>query len=276
MSTGARHRARLPARAADAALLTFATNSPHTLTAVPPGAPLFELKSASLPLLALLLKSTDCRALALQFDTRFESDLFDGDPLVLDLSLLPDDAPTPDFAALIALLRSHHLQPIAVRGGAAALRRSALAAGLVQADDLVVPLRSASRSGPQASEAAPPPAPEPAALAAATLIVDRPLRSGQQVYARGGDVVVLASVSDGAEVMADGSVHVYGPLRGRAIAGARGAPHARIFSTAMAPQLVSIAGTWRTTETPLPSEIVGKPAQVRLDGERLLFEPLRA
>jgi septum site-determining protein MinC len=245
------------------------------LTAVPPGAPLFELKSASLPLLALLLKSTDCRALAVQFAARFEQDLFDGDPLVLDLSALAPDAPLPDFGALVALLRSHHLQPIALRGGSEALRRLGLAAGLVQADDVVVPLRSHNEPAPT-SEPAAAPAPDPAVLAAATLIVDRPLRSGQQVYARGGDVVVLASVSDGAEVMADGSVHVYGPLRGRAIAGARGASCARIFSTAMAPQLVSIAGTWRTTETPLPSEIAGKPAQVRLDGDRLLFESLRA
>ncbi len=248
----------------------------QALTATAAAAPLFELKSASLPLLALLLKSTDCRALALQFADRFQSDLFDGDALVLDLSVLPQDAAAPDFAALIALLRSHHLQPIAVRGGAAPLRRAALAAGLVQADDAVVPVRPSTPAPVPAPAPSPAPPPEPAALAAATLIVDRPLRSGQQVYARGGDVVVLASVSDGAEVMADGSVHVYGPLRGRAIAGARGAGDARIFSTAMAPQLVSIAGTWRTTDTPLPGDIVGKPAQVRLDGERLLFEPLRA
>ncbi|MNL63382.1 Septum site-determining protein MinC [compost metagenome] len=76
-------------------------------------------------------------------------------------------------------------------------------------------------------------------------------------------------------MIADGNIHVYAPLRGRAIAGARGNTEARIFSTCMEPQLVSIAGIYRTTETALPEEVAGKPAQVRLDGEKLLIEPLR-
>jgi len=109
---------------------------------------------------------------------------------------------------------------------------------------------------------------------AAAVVIDKPLRSGQQVYARGADLVVLSVVSFGAEVIADGNVHVYAPLRGRAIAGARGNTEARIFSTCMEPQLVSIAGIYRTTETALPAQVLGKPAQVRLEGEKLLIEPL--
>ena len=100
------------------------------------------------------------------------------------------------------------------------------------------------------------------------------LSSGQQVYARGSDLVVLAMVSFGAEVIADGNIHVYAPLRGRAIAGARGDTSARIFSTCLEPQLVSVAGIYRTTETELPADVRGNPAQVRLDGEKLLIEPL--
>ncbi|HRM95347.1 MAG TPA: septum site-determining protein MinC, partial [Alicycliphilus sp.] len=115
----------------------------------------------------------------------------------------------------------------------------------------------------------PVPAPAPGAL-----VVDKPLRSGQQVYARGSDLVVLAMVSFGAEVIADGNIHVYAPLRGRAIAGARGDTSARIFSTCLEPQLVSVAGIYRTTETELPADVRGNPAQVRLDGEKLLIEPL--
>ena len=107
-----------------------------------------------------------------------------------------------------------------------------------------------------------------------TVVVDKPLRSGQQVYARGADLVVMAVVSFGAEVIADGNIHVYAPLRGRAIAGARGNTEARIFSTCLEPQLVSIAGIYRTTETELPAAVRGKPAQVRLDGEKLIIEPL--
>ena len=86
--------------------------------------------------------------------------------------------------------------------------------------------------------------------------------------------MVLAVVSYGAEVIADGNVHVYAPLRGRAIAGARGNTSARIFSTCMEPQLLSIAGMYRTTDTELSPEVVGKPAQVRLDGEKIIVEPL--
>jgi septum site-determining protein MinC len=106
------------------------------------------------------------------------------------------------------------------------------------------------------------------------MIIDKPLRSGQQVYARGGDLVVMAAVNFGAEVIADGSIHVYAPLRGKAIAGARGNTAARIFSTCMEPELISIAGTYRTTDNPLPAEVIGRPAQIRLDGERLVYEPL--
>jgi septum site-determining protein MinC len=111
--------------------------------------------------------------------------------------------------------------------------------------------------------------------AAPTRVIDRPLRSGQRVYARGGDLVVLGLVSHGAEVIADGNIHIYGPLRGRAIAGANGDADARIFATAMEPELISIAGTYRTTDKPLADDVLGKPAQVRLDGDRMLIEPLK-
>ena len=117
---------------------------------------------------------------------------------------------------------------------------------------------------------------ESAVLAVPTMVIDKPLRSGQRVYARGGDLVVLAVVSFGAEVIADGNIHVYGPLRGRAIAGARGNTEARIFSTCMEPQLVSIAGIYRTTEQPLAANVLGQIAQVRLAGEKILVEPLAA
>jgi len=131
---------------------------------------------------------------------------------------------------------------------------------------------AAPEPGPVADvpPAAPPvPTPGPGAV-----VVDKPLRSGQQVYARGADLVVLAMVSFGAEVIADGNVHVYAPLRGRAIAGARGDTSARIFTTCLEAQLVSVAGIYRTTETELPDNVRGKSAQVRLEGEKLLVEPI--
>jgi septum site-determining protein MinC len=109
------------------------------------------------------------------------------------------------------------------------------------------------------------------------MVIDKPLRSGQKVYAKGCDLVVLAMVNQGAEVVSDGNIHVYAPLRGKAMAGATGNTQARIFSLCMEPELISIAGIYRTSESPLPSDVQGKPAQVRLsnDGQdRLLFEAL--
>jgi septum site-determining protein MinC len=117
-------------------------------------------------------------------------------------------------------------------------------------------------------------APAPVVASSTTLVIDGTLRSGQQVYARGADRVVMAAVNFGAEVIADGHIHVYAPLRGRAIAGARGNSAARIFSTCMEPQLVSVAGTYRTMDVALPDDVFGKPAQVRLDGNTIRVERL--
>jgi len=104
----------------------------------------------------------------------------------------------------------------------------------------------------------------PAAPAANTMIIERPLRSGQQIYARGSDVVILGGVSNGAEVIADGSIHCYGPLRGRALAGAQGNTAARIITTCFAPELVSIAGVYRTFERGITANLAGKPAHAVL------------
>lgn len=235
----------------------------------------FDLKSAHLPLLALLLKSHDLGLLRDEFAERYgdQPDFFDQDPVLLDLDPLPA-GDGPDFPALQALLRAHRLRPLAVRGGDEAQRRAALASGLVLADDAVV-----QRAQPATDAAAPVAAPPPAAVPGA-LVIDKPLRSGQQVYARGRDLVVMAMVNPGAEVIADGHIHVYAPLRGKAMAGARGNADARIFALAMSPELISIAGIYRTSEVPLPAELLNKPAQVRLqtgaEGDRLVIDALPA
>ena len=115
---------------------------------------------------------------------------------------------------------------------------------------------------------------------ATTMVIDRPLRSGQQVYARNADLVVLAMVNPGAEVAADGNIHVYAPLRGRAMAGASGNTQARILTTCFEAELVSVGGVYRPLEPGMPKDVSGKPAQVRLlenpDGKQtLLIESLK-
>ena len=237
----------------------------------------FEIKSASLPLVALLLKSLDLQALASELKLRFGDipDFFDQDPLMIDLSPLEASAHADvgpaeiDFLALVALLRSYRLVPVAVKGGSPAQMAGAQQAGLLFAPDAhLVGARPALPSS-----AAPALTSSTAPLGA--LVIDKPLRSGQQVYARGRDLVVMAMVNAGAEVIADGHIHVYAPLRGKAMAGARGNTDARIFALALEAELLSIAGVYRTSENPLPPGVAGQPAQVRLlpgpDGDRLVM-----
>lgn len=238
--------------------------------------PCYEIKSADLSLVALVLNTTDMtevsRALKHQMDE--SPGFFDQDPVVIDVSALKlADDQTIDLNALMAVLRAHHLVPLAIKGASAALLSLARGAGLVDASDARI-----RRSVPPVERVAPPPAPP--APPAAAMVIDKPLRSGQQVYAKGRDLIVMGMVNAGAEVIADGHVHVYGALRGKAIAGARGNADAHIFAQVMEPELISIAGVYRTSENALPSDILGKPAHVFLqsgaEGDKLVITPLKA
>jgi len=241
----------------------------------------FEFKSATLPLIAVILKTADLDVLAEALDAQLADspDFFEQEPVVIDLSQLGDEhgAAALDFMALRALLARHQTQPVAVRGGSDAQHAAARAAGLSVAAMPVAPAPRAAAPAPAPVEAAnetPQIVREVPVPASGTLVIDKPLRSGQQVYARGGDVIVLEVVNFGAEVIADGHIHVYAPLRGKAIAGARGNTEARIFSTCMEAQLVAIAGIYRTSEVALPADVAGKCAQVRLDNEKLVFDAI--
>lgn len=239
----------------------------------------FDLKSASLPVVAVVLKTTDAALFAADLAERVADapGFFDNDPVLIDLAPVRDAEDSIDFAAIVAQLRRHSTLPVAVRGGNTVQMEAARVAGLAAAPD-APPARAeaptAAGERPVVHEVEIEVVREVPVAGPGTMVIDKPLRSGQQVYARGADLVVLAVVSFGAEVIADGNIHVYAPLRGRAIAGARGNTEARIFSTCLEPQLVSIAGIYRTTETELPDDVRGKPAQVRLEGEKLIIEPL--
>jgi septum site-determining protein MinC len=168
-----------------------------------------------------------------------------------------------------------------VKGGNEEQMRSALKLGLAAAPEAALTPAPSQRERDEPAERPPVVVPEappqraaPAEVPASALVIDKPLRSGQQVYARGRDLVVLSMVNAGAEVIADGHIHVYAPLRGKAIAGARGDAQARILTLCLEPELVSIAGTYRTSEIPLPEALRGKAAQVRLVDDKLVMEPL--
>ncbi|TFW35463.1 septum site-determining protein MinC, partial [Massilia horti] len=115
----------------------------------------------------------------------------------------------------------------------------------------------------------PAPAPAAAPVAVPAMVVDTPVRAGQRIYARGSDLIITAVVNNGAEIIADGSIHVYAPLNGRALAGAAGDAGARIFALSMQPELVSIAGVYRMFEDGFPEELSRQPAQIRLVGDRI-------
>lgn len=252
---------------------------------------LIEFKGTTLPVISIALRSLEPDSLATCAADLFGDEaFFDGEAAVLELDPLAESADdgmpeSPDWAAIAALFQRHGLYIIGVSGGSDALRAAAAEAGLppltafrhpARAEALAsitakddthpettapdLPSEARSESARKHASEIPPDAPP----AAQTLIIDRPLRSGQQVYARGGDLVMLAAVNAGAEVIADGSIHIYAPLRGRALAGASGDAGARIFTTRFEAELVSIAGLYRTFEHGIPDGLAGRPTQIRL------------
>jgi len=260
----------------------------------------FELKSRRFSLLGLVLHSADMAELAADWAAKAGQGGFEHEPVVIDLSQLQRapataaepvegqaplalDGPAPvDLKAIVELLRTSQLQPVAVAGATPEELALAHELGLADAAEEPAATERAVQAAPAevvrevVREITVEKIIEKPAAPAPTLVVDKPLRSGQQVYAKGGDLVVLAVVSHGAEVIADGSIHIYAPLRGKAIAGARGDASARIYTQSLEAELLAIAGIYRTAENPLPADVAGKPAQVYLQGEKLLLQPLQS
>ena len=222
----------------------------------------FEFRSVGLKLLTFVPATLDPVKLesGLREQLGQGEHMLSGEQLVLDFDSLPELPSAVEIAALVQLLRQYQLKPVAARGGNPDQRAAAREAGLIVLnEDGVTP---------------PAPAPKAADARVPAMVITRPVRTGQQVYAKGGDLVVLALVSAGAEVIADGNIHVYAPLRGRALAGARGDHSARIYTTCMEAELVSIAGIYRAIDEALPATIRTKAAQVYLDQDKLVLEAL--
>lgn len=233
----------------------------------------FEIKSASLPLVSFVLKSADITLIAQDLQTRLGDtpDFFDNDPVLVDLQHLEDQAGPLDLPALLQLLRSFRMNPVALRPNNAAHEAAATLAGLfLTSEARTLPATPSTHEVVREVEVIREVVREVAASSTA-MVIDKPLRSGQHVYAKGRDLVVLAMVNPGAEIMADGHIHVYAPLRGKAIAGAKGDTSARIFTHSLEAELLSIAGVYRTSDAPLPKEVAGKAAQVWLVGDKLVM-----
>ncbi len=235
-----------------------------------------EVKFGQVGIAQLKLKRLDAAALAAELAHKIElaPGLFLHAPLVIDFSHLPQLPELETARELIDRVREIGMLPIALAYGTSENEALARALDLpvlakfraAHERQPLAPATDAARIPPEPT--APPPAPPGCGL-----IHDQPVRSGQQVYARGRDLIVGALVGNGAEVIADGSIHVYGALRGRALAGAQGDTDARIYCREFRAELVSIAGRYRVLEEIEP-ELRGRAVRVRLDGERLLIERL--
>jgi septum site-determining protein MinC len=244
-----------------------------------PPSPAFELKAAGFTLPVIRLLGVDMDVVAEQIGAKVEQapDFFRNTPVVIDLTGLPDAAGEVQFPLLVGLLRGYGMIPFGVRGGSPAQHVAAEAMELAILGDALVrrmgaPAGGKARPGPAEAEAAPRQAQSPTQTSGFTLIT-RPVRSGQRIYAAGGDLSVVAPVSAGAELMADGNVHVYGPLRGRALAGMKGDTEARIFCQDLQAELVSVAGHYRVSEN-IPNELKGFPVQIFLDQKVLRIEKI--
>lgn len=248
-----------------------------------------EIKISTVVAVSAILATADSIALdaALAEMTGGTTDFFEDDLAVIDVAALPAGCDPVDWAGIIALLKKYRLNPVAVRNAPPSMAAEIAAHGLSletatkpRADEVDA---ESAKTAAKAVAPTPAPAASKAPVAAATaaaatdslpgnagvMIIDTPVRAGQRIYARGCDLIITAVVNNGAEVIADGSIHVYNTLHGRALAGASGNPDARIFAMAMSPELVSIAGVYRTFEDGFPAEFARSPAQIRLVGDRI-------
>jgi septum site-determining protein MinC len=273
--------------------------------------PAFKLKIANLSLFVLYVYTTDMVQLKNQLDMRFNKtqNFFSNTPVALDLSAIADNNISPDFAGLISFMLDHGMHATGVVGGSAKQREAAVQSGLGLFPDTIVkpsvkaaPIPTTAPeitrnlvegSQPELGLAIETAAGEPNSSKILgsdtqiqkpvsqvlptfrpTMIINKPVRTGQRIYAEGANLVVLGVVNAGAELIADGDIHIYAPLRGRAIAGAQGNENARIFIHSLEAELISIAGCFKVFENGIPENLRGKPVQVHLDCSDLIIEPL--
>lgn len=238
---------------------------------------LIEIKISTVVAVSAILHDIDPVRLdaAMQEMTGGSSDYFDGELVVIDVGYCEVSQPI-NWSALIQLFKSYRLNPVAVRNAAPEIAPEILAHGLSL--DVIAKPRQIEEPEAIHVEAPPPIVVEPAAPLPqqSTMIIDTPVRAGQRVYARGADLIVTAIVNNGAELIADGSIHVYAPLRGRALAGASGDASARIFAMSMEAELVSIAGVYQTFENGLKPEVKQRAVQVSLAGDHIDVRPLQS
>lgn len=236
------------------------------------------LKGGLFTLTSIILLDHDLDNLSLQLDDKIKQapNFFHFAPIIIDVGRLHQQGEAFNFPALMTMMRAKKLIPIGVRGASKSLKEAAMAAGLAQ-----FPEEKVIAKKKVVEEAKPQEAVTTAQVSvqaepthhSASRIITQPIRSGQQLYVPGGDLIILAAVSHGAEVLADGNIHVHGPLRGRALAGVMGDPEAMIYCKSLEAELVSIAGQYRISED--LKEVCWKQAAcIQLQQGRLNIRPI--
>jgi septum site-determining protein MinC len=236
--------------------------------------PLIDIRYGQVGLVHVRIRTLDPGAVLDELTGRIAAapHFFRRTAVCLDLSALEKAPEVAEIRAVIEAVRRAGMLSVGLAGDSDGLEAVAIALDL----PIISSFRTRTRPVPviQPAQPAPPePAPAPADSSVAALIHNQTVRSGQRIYARNRDLIVNAGVGAGAEVMADGCLHIYGSLRGRAMAGARGEPAARVFCQEFHAELVSIAGVFRVFET-IPAELAGMPVQAWLAGEDLHFAPI--
>lgn len=225
------------------------------ITAASPFGTTFELKAGLHPLTVLVLLNTTLPIFHDQLQKKIQQapKFFENAPIVLDLVKIQTQSESINFYTIREMLIQHHLIPVGVKNGSPKQHTDAVAAGFAILQE---GLKKTNPSIPKTSDTTEPSGPKtfpqtPTSalnLSSYAKLVNTQVRSGQQVYAKGCDLIVLGSVSQGAELLSDGHIHIYGPLRGRALAGINGNKEARIFCQSLEAELISIAGHYKLSE----------------------------
>jgi septum site-determining protein MinC len=275
--------------------------------------PAFKLKIANLSLFVLHVNTTDMTQLERELNSRFNNtqDFFSNSPVALDLSAIANSDISPDFVSLKSFMLGHGMHAAGVLGGSVEQREAAVQSGLGLFPDTIVKSalkptspspadqnikpgnddiqlqpsesglatkttknKSNNNQAPESTTPLQQPASQAPSTFRPTMIIHKPVRTGQRIYAEGTNLVVLGVVNAGAELIADGDIHIYAPLRGRAIAGAQGNENARMFIHSLEAELISIAGCFKVFENGIPENLRGKPVQIHLNGSDLIIEPL--
>lgn len=246
--------------------------------------PVFELKGSVMTILVLHIKETNAEYLYPQLEKKMGKSrpFFNSAPVLIDLSAVDTEGQAAlDYILLAETLRRLGLVPIGVRGGVEGQSERVIQAGLGLLPAIKAERTVAASTEEQSSESvsldeknkpeASDDVPSQAAKVASTKVITLPVRSGQQVFAPDGDLIVLSSVNAGAEVLAAGNIHVYGALRGRAMAGIHGNTTARIISLQCNPELVAVAGEYVVNES-LDETLLNHSVLISLEDGRLKFD----